>query len=217
MRVSTVLFDLDGTLVDSLLDLTDAVNAALEGFERPKLSSDKVERLIGKGLRNLVQRALESDSLDDLERGVKLFEAYNRDHIIDNSRLYPGMLGLLESCKYAGLKMVVISNKNEELCRLITAELGIDRMFELIVGGDTFGSMKPSPVPLLRVMEQLNSTPDATLMIGDSCNDIQAGTSASVRTIGCSWGYGGEGELFDADFVVSTTDELKELLTRLCS
>lgn len=212
MTVRAALFDLDGTLVDSLGDITDAVNHMLAGFERPSLSVSAVRRLVGKGARNLVWRALGSESPDDIARALELFVAYNKDHIADKSSLYPGVRDALHHLAESGIRMAVISNKNEALCRLVMEALDIARQFEIICGGDTFSEMKPSPLPLLRVVERLGVTTHEAVMIGDSINDVQAGQQAGVATIGCAWGYGGPEELTEADHRAASFGDVATIL-----
>lgn len=215
MSIKAVLFDLDGTLVNSLEDLTDAINFMLADFSKNTLSTAEIVRLVGKGARNLVRRALESDAPADIERGLSLFVAFNTAHIADKSRLYPGVRELLETLAANGLRLAAISNKQEALSRLILESLGIAGYFEVICGGDTFPEMKPSPLPLLKVVDGFGLTPGQTIMIGDSINDIQAGKRAGIATIGCTWGYGGLGELAEADHLANSCNEVAEILKQL--
>lgn len=214
MTIKAVFFDLDGTLVDSLEDLKDAVNHMLSTLGVRQLDSDGVRRLIGKGARNLVQRALETDSAQLVEQGLQLFTTYNAAHIADKSSLYPETVELLENLKYHGVKMAVISNKNEALCRLIIKTLQIEEYFEIICGGDSFPEMKPSPLPLLEVISRLGLLASDAIMIGDSINDIQAGKLAGILTIGCRWGYGDDAELVDADYRIDSWQEAVSIMER---
>ncbi|KAA0888171.1 HAD family hydrolase [Oryzomonas rubra] len=214
MTVRAALFDLDGTLVDSLGDITDAVNHMLAGFSRPSLAAPSVRKLVGKGARNLVRRALGAESQDDITRALDLFVAYNSSHIADKSALYPGVREALHQLAESGIRMAVISNKHEALCRLVMETLGIARQFEIICGGDTFAEMKPSPLPLLRVVERLGVAPHEAVMIGDSINDVQAGHQAGVTTIGCVWGYGGAEELTEADHRAASLMDVATILLK---
>ena len=215
MTAAVALFDLDGTLVDSLEDLTDAVNAMLSGFDKRPLSNSEVCRLVGKGARNLIQRALNTESSEDIKRGLRLFVEFNSAHIADKSRPYPGFPEVLDTLAKNNVRMAVISNKNESLSRLILKTLNIDRHFEAICGGDTFPEMKPSPLPLLQIAERFGTSPGEMVMIGDSINDIQAGRLAGSTTIGCTWGYGQLHELADADYLAGSCYELLDILTKL--
>lgn len=215
MTISAALFDLDGTLVDSLDDLTDAVNHMLTGFGRQQLHASQIKQMVGKGARNLIQQALDSHSPEEIQRGLAVFTEFNTLHIADKSRLYPGVRELLQQLADSGMRLAVISNKQEALSRLIMKELGIDAFFERIVGGDTFPELKPSPLPLLRVIDEFCCTPAETVMVGDSINDILAGQRAGITTIGCSWGYGNSEELRDARFPASSCSDIFKILGQL--
>lgn len=215
MSIKAVLFDLDGTLVNSLEDLTDAINFMLADFGKKTLSTAEIVRLVGKGARNLVRRALESDAPADIERGLSLFVAFNTAHIADKSSLYPGVRELLGALAANGLRLAAISNKQESLSRLILESFGLASCFDVICGGDTFPEMKPSPMPLLKVVDGFGLAPAQAIMIGDSINDIQAGKRAGITTIGCTWGYGGLGELAEADHLANSCNEVAEILKQL--
>ena len=215
MTIAAVLFDLDGTLVDSLHDLSDAVNHMLAGFGLPALSPSEVRQLVGKGARNLVQRALATHSADDIESGLAAFTAFNALHIADKSRLYPGARELLQQLAADGIRMAVISIKQEVLSRQILKELAIDGFFDSIAGGDTFPEMKPSPLPLMSVIGGFGCKTAEVVMVGDSINDIQAGKRAGITTIGCTWGYGNRDELSAADFSADSCSDIINILRQL--
>lgn len=213
MIIRAVLFDLDGTLVDSLEDLTDAVNHVRGVFSHPPLSADSVRLKVGKGARNLVQQVLPGAAETDIDHALGLFLEFNREHIADKSRLYPGIMETLRGLAARDIKMAVISNKNEDLSTLIVQTLGIHDLFENICGGDTYPENKPSPLPLLKVIEKLGMTPHECVMVGDSINDIEAGIRAGITSIACTWGYGGAEELAGADVFAQTPRELHALIT----
>jgi phosphoglycolate phosphatase len=214
VTIAVVLFDLDGTLVDSLDDLTDAVNHMLAGFGRQPLEPAQVRQLVGKGARNLVQRALATDSPDDIDGGLAAFTEFNALHIADKSRLYPGARELLQHLATDSIRLAVISNKQEALSRLILKTLEVDAFFDFIAGGDTFPEMKPSPLPLERVIEEFSCSPAEAVMVGDSINDIQAGNRAGITTIGCRWGYGGAEELNGADYQAACLADIASIISR---
>lgn len=213
MTVRAVLFDLDGTLVDSLDDLTDAVNHIRAAFSLPPLTAAAVRLKIGKGARNLVQQTLPDATGADIDRALDMFLEYNTLHIADKSRLYPGIAALLRELAARGIRMAVISNKNEDLSVLILQALGIHDLFERICGGDSYPENKPSPLPVLKVMEIMAIAPHDCVMVGDSINDIEAGIRAGITSIACTWGYGSAGELAGADVFVQTPRELYALIT----
>jgi len=213
MTVRAVLFDLDGTLVDSLEDLTDAVNHIRDAFSHPPVAADAVRLKVGKGARHLVQQVLPDASDSDIERAIDLFLEFNRRHIADKSRLYPGILEALHGLAARNVRMAVISNKNEALSALLLQTLGIRDLFENITGGDTYRERKPSPLPLLNVADRLGIAPNECIMVGDSVNDMQAGQQANIAFIGCTWGYGSREELSGADACADSPYELLALIT----
>jgi phosphoglycolate phosphatase len=215
VTIATALFDLDGTLVDSLDDLTDAVNHMLAGFGRQQLEPAQVRRLVGKGARNLVQRALATSSPEEINQGLAAFTEFNALHIADKSRLYPGARELLQQLAGGGIRMAVISNKQESLSRLILNALEVDAFFDIIAGGDTFPEMKPSPLPLVRIIDEFNCNSADAVMVGDSINDIQAGNRAGITTIGCRWGYGDSAELSEAGFTADSCSDIINILRQL--
>lgn len=212
MTIRAVLFDLDGTLIDSLDDLTDAVNYMMDSFGRRGFSRAEVRGFIGKGARNLVCRALVTDDPTEIESGLARFLEYNRQHIVDKSRLYPGVRETLEVLAGHGISLAAVSNKNEALSRLVLEALGIDSFFRMICGADTFEEMKPSPLPLLRVLDRLAVSLEDAVMVGDSSNDIQAGIRAGMTTVACSWGYGEPEELLAADYLAASCPDVAGFL-----
>lgn len=215
MIIRAAFFDLDGTLVDSLEDLTDAVNHIRGAFSLSPLTEGEVRLKVGKGARNLIEQVLPNHAAPDISHALDLFLEFNAQHIADKSRLYPGIPETLHELASRDIRMVVISNKHEDLSRLILRELGIHDRFENICGGNTYPECKPSPLPLLKEAEKLGCAPFECVMVGDSVNDIEAGKRADIASIACTWGYGNREELAGADCFVHSPLELQTAIT-LC-
>jgi phosphoglycolate phosphatase len=207
-----IILDLDGTLIDSLEDLTDAANAMRRSFDLPPLSVPEVKLLVGEGAQRLVERALPGLTPDEVARGLRLFLRYNYDHIADRTFFYPGVRETLEKLADAGIILCVASNKSEAHCREILRLLQSEQLFAGILGADSVTERKPSPAPLLHLMEQFGCSTEETVMVGDSINDMKAGNSAKVFTIGCSYGYGAAGELKLANCIVSSFPQILKTL-----
>lgn len=213
MQIRLVIFDLDGTLVDSLDDLAEAVNQMRAAFDAPPLLRDQVQAMVGQGARMLVERALPGRTPDEIERALLLFLAYNAAHIADHTRPYPGIAELLTSLRQSGVPMVVISNKNAALCRQLLTVLGLADHFAGVYGADSFAERKPSPLPFREVMRRHGVLAAETVVVGDSCNDVQAALAAEVAVIGCNYGYGSEEELAPATLRVASPADLHVLLS----
>jgi phosphoglycolate phosphatase len=184
-----VVFDLDGTLVDSAQDLATGVNETLARVApgRPPLALDVVKAYVGDGAAVLVQRTLRHVGVDlPKEEVLPIFlECYAR-HMLDTTRLYPGALATLDVL--ADRTLAVLSNKPGELCRALLAGLGVLSRFALVWGPDDAGGRKPDPRGLCRLLAHLGFAAGESAMVGDSSADVAAGRAAGVRTIGAAWG-----------------------------
>ena len=159
MPIKLIIFDLDGTLADSLPDLADATNFMLARFGRPALDLDQVRRLVGQGARRLVERALAGASEGEIEEGLAVFLAYNDAHIADKTVLYPGVPETLARLRGAGFHLAVLSNKNEALCRKLLDLFGIGHFFGAVLGADSLPYRKPSPEPVLTLLRDYRLAP----------------------------------------------------------
>lgn len=198
-----IIFDLDGTLIDSLLDLADATNHLRERFRLPPLVPEEVRRLVGQGARSLVERALPSSSPEEADAGLEIFLSYNLAHIADKTRLYPGVPETLETLLGRRRALSILSNKNVALCREVLDRLGIAQYFTAVYGADSFPFRKPSPEPVLAILKEFGVAAGECVLVGDSINDMAAGRGAGVLTVGCSYGYGEMSELAEADYQVA--------------
>lgn len=209
--IKLIIFDLDGTLIDSLDDLTDATNHMLTSLGRKPVGRDKVRGYVGQGARRLAEKAMPDAAPEEIERGLVEFLAFNEQHIVDKTRLYPGVMETLAALRDAGMTLAVVSNKNVALCRKVLSTLGAEDFFAAVVGADSLPLRKPSPEPLLKVLREFGVAAEQAVMVGDSINDIAAGKAAAMVTIGCSYGYGDMAEIADADYRIDAVPELLEL------
>ena len=184
-----LVFDLDGTLVDSELDLANSVNATLEKIGRKPLSVERIASYIGQGVVVLITRALGADSTPELvERATEIFLEYYRQHMLDNTATYPGVREAL--AELDGRKLAVLTNKPVKFSREMLAGLGLAERFLQIYGGNSFENKKPDPIGLHRLMEETGAPASQTLMIGDSISDVMAGRNAGAWTCGVNYGFG---------------------------
>jgi phosphoglycolate phosphatase len=202
LPIKLLIFDLDGTLIDSLPDLADSANKMREHFQLSPLPNKEVRKLIGQGARSLVERALPGATGKQVDEGLELFLSYNLAHIKDKTTVYPGVPGTLAALQSKGLELCILSNKNVALCREVLSALAIDHFFPTIMGADSFPTRKPSPEPIQALLKQFNVATREAVMIGDSINDMAAGEGAGVITVGCQYGYGEQSELAGADFQI---------------
>ena len=177
-----LIFDLDGTLVDSREDLTTAINLVRSDFGLPPLSVDTVAGFVGDGVRQLVERALTGHAAD-LDRAVMLMKEHYAAHFHDRTVLYPGVeQGLADLCA-AGHVLAMVSNKIEAACEELLRHFNILHRFEVVLGGDSLPFLKPHPAPLLEAMRRTRFSADQTWMIGDHVTDLAAARAAGVKSV----------------------------------
>ncbi len=214
-RFTHLIFDLDGTLVDSKADLAAATNFMLAALALPTLTEPQVERLIGDGARVLVARALGPQRADLVPRGFTLFMEYYVAHLLDHTQPYPGIHELLAAVHAQGLTLSVLTNKPEAPSRAILTGLGLADFFGVIVGGDTLPMRKPDPLGVHDLQRRTGIALAATLLIGDSRIDMATGQAAGVTTCGVTWGFDAEGMRESAPWFVA--DSVPQLATLLLS
>jgi phosphoglycolate phosphatase len=210
MPVRLVIFDLDGTLVDTREDITNALNHAVRPLELPAFSVAETTELIGEGLTRLIEKALGSAAEMQREECLSRFLDYYSAHLVDHSVLYPHVIDVLEQMD--SMKKAVLSNKRAALSLRLLRELRLDVFFDLIAGSDTTPLKKPDPGAVRYVLDVLRTPPDETVMVGDSHYDIQAGRGAGTRTVAVTYGYGRGEFSADADNVIADISELPRVL-----
>ncbi|KLE35115.1 HAD-IA family hydrolase [Aurantiacibacter luteus] len=189
----TVLFDLDGTLVDSARDLGPAVNAALAAIGRPPVAESEVRSMIGGGTDMMLTRALEAtggavDEATYARLSQALLDHYWA-HIADHTVPYPGCLAALDELAALGCKLAVVTNKAEKPARELLAALGMTDRFAFIYGGDTLGRENAKPLPAMLHAAVADCGGGRAAMVGDSTYDVRAGHAAGLPVVTCAFGY----------------------------
>lgn len=205
-----IMLDLDGTLVDTSQDITNALNYAGEPFTLKKLTMKETIAMIGEGVTRLIEKACGEGKPDLKERVIKRFLDYYSAHLTDHSVVYPNVAETLE--KLHAYRKAVISNKRENLSVQLLNTLDLMKYFDLVVGSDTTAEKKPSAMPLLHVLEKFHALPEEALMVGDSKFDIEAGKRAGIKTLAVAYGYGEKHQLLEADYVIDSFDALPSIL-----
>jgi len=216
-RIRLLIFDLDGTLIDSRLDLVHSVNAMLRHLRRPELPGDLVASYVGDGAPMLVRRAL-GESADEplLETGLDYFLSYYREHKLDHTHVYEGvkeaLVDIRNSANGVPRKMAVLSNKPVNPSRGIVEGLGLSEFFAHVYGGNSFATKKPDPEGALTILKETDVRPDDALIVGDSAVDVTTGRNAGLWTCGVTYGFAPH-TLVAAppDVVVNTPHELAQL------
>ena len=190
-QLRLLVFDLDGTLINSRKDLVESVNAALGQFGLPAQAEGRIASYIGDGAAMLVQRALASDGADPslAPAALEAFLAYYREHKLDHTQVYPGVLAQLQLLRESGaLQMAVLTNKPIRASQEICEALGLAPFFFSIYGGNSFATKKPEPEGLMKLMAEAGAQPSETVMIGDSDVDVRTACAAGAWSLGCRWG-----------------------------
>ena len=185
-----IVFDLDGTLIDSAQDLAISMNATREHLQLPPLDPQLIYSFVGNGAAMLVRRALGPDASEELNReALTFFLKFYRDHALENTRLYEGVREVVEQLSEAGHSLAVLTNKPAKISRDILAALGVAKRFQPIYGGDSFATKKPDPQGLLTIVRETQTEANNAWMVGDSGVDIQTAHRAGIRSCGVSWGF----------------------------
>lgn len=219
-RIRLLIFDLDGTLVDSRTDLTNSVNAMLRHFGRPELPCDLIATYIGDGAPVLVRRALgDPDDQKFVDQALLFFLGHYKEHKLDNTYVYEGVKDSLQAIRAARkgkVKMAVLSNKPVHPSRAIVEALGLGSFFFQVYGGNSFPTKKPDPQGALQLLNEARTDPGGAAMIGDSANDVLTAQNAGMFSVGLSYGLSPAslGQV-PPDVLLDRPDELGELFARV--
>ena len=218
-KIKLVIFDLDGTLIDSRLDLVHSVNAMLRHCRRPELPDEVIATYVGDGAPMLVRRALGDPKNEGLVKdALDYFLTYYRAHKLDHTKVYDGIRESLEALRSSQngrrRQMAVLSNKPVNPSRAIIEALGLGGFFSSVYGGNSFATKKPDPLGAKTILKETGSRPEEALMVGDSSNDVLTGRNAGMWTCGVTYGFAPHTLCVPTpDVVIDTPRELAEVFT----
>jgi phosphoglycolate phosphatase len=207
-----LIFDLDGTLVDSKKDLTASVNYIRTQFGLPLLTEEEIARFIGNGALMLIRRALGPKATEpNIQAGLQMFLSYYRAHMLDSTVLYPGVLETLNRLTHC--KLAVLTNKPVHFSCAMLDGLGVYKHFAAVYGGNSFDHKKPDPVGIYQILSDTKGHRERTWMIGDSAVDVLTGRNAGVRTCGVTYGYATSTfQDVQPDFLIDNFSDLEALI-----
>ena len=214
---NTVIFDLDGTLLNTLDDLTGSVNFALGEMGYPLHTADEVRMMVGHSVIYLIEQALPKGTDKAVfDRCLATFEAHYKTNMRNKTAPYDGVMQMLGNLSAAGYKLAVVSNKPDVFTKELVSELFGDYI-PLAIGRSETIARKPAPDMLELAMKQLGSDPDSTVYVGDSEVDVETSINAGVDCVGCLWGFRDREtlETAGAEYIISSTDELVGLIEKL--
>ena len=211
--IRLLIYDLDGTLIDSRADIVNAVNGTLGELKLNPIPAERVSTFVGSGVGHLMRQALEEAGTTSvpqiLERSIKIFRRRYGEHLLDETRLYPGVRKVLEF--FREHKQAVVTNKPEDFSVTILKGLGVDSYFFKIIGGDRGFQKKPEPGAVLEVLRLSGVSPEETIFVGDSAIDVETGRNAGVKTVAVTYGFGKPEEI-EASLPHLIVDGLEELI-----
>ncbi len=213
-NIKLVIFDLDGTLVDSKYDLTDAVNYTRKYYGFSPLSVDKVASYLGSGITALVKSVLSELKDENFDIAVKIFKDNYAKHLTDKTLPFNNIAETLSNIPQ---QKVLLSNKDEKFSKQILETLGLSNFFTEIYGGDSFKEKKPNPLPIYEIIKKFNLEKKDVVMVGDGANDIMVGKNAGITTIGVLYGYSSQEQLNDLapDYIAKMPDDITYIIEKI--
>ena len=214
MAVDLIIFDLDGTLVDSKLDLAQSVNATRKQFGLTPMENDLVYSYVGNGAQVLIRKAMGPEpNEEEIRKALEYFLAYYREHMLDYTRLYPGVRDSLDRLRDAGVRLSVLTNKPVRFSRDIVAGLGVGGHFFRVYGGNSFEQKKPDPMGVYALLAESGVPKERAMIVGDSAVDVLTARSAGVAVCGVTYGF--QPQTLQEQPPDFTVDRMEQLADRL--
>ena len=211
-KITLIVYDFDGTLVDTLFDIADAVNLSLDELGLRTLSREAICKYVGKGVERLMAQSIEDTGYSDLSHACQLFRKHYSENLMNHTRFYPAGREILHH--FRDKRQAICSNKPEDFVRRILVSLKSLEAFDAILGGDSLTTRKPDPEGLLHLLDRFQCSPEQAILVGDSPVDIETGKRAGVYTCVVSFGFGDAAEIAAAgpDCSIDHLSQLKDLI-----
>ncbi|MBI4373263.1 MAG: HAD-IA family hydrolase [Deltaproteobacteria bacterium] len=212
-KINLLIFDLDGTLIDSKRDIANGVHHTLKDLGLPQVSDQVIYGYVGNGVRPLIQKSVGEEKDPRFEKALKIFKSYYLSHFLDNTSPFPGVVDLLKH--FQSKKKTVFTNKPQYFTDPILKGLGLTPYFDAVIGSESGFPKKPDPAVINHLLKQFSVPPQEAVFIGDSRVDIETGKNAGILTCGVTYGYRSAEEIYGAkpDFVISELNELEKMFS----
>lgn len=203
-----LIFDFDGTLIDSKHDIATAVNLTLKDLALPLRTPEEIFTFVGDGVKRLLRLSVGEDNLDQYEEALRIFRQHYLAHCLDSTQFYPGIDEVFGH--FRSLVKAIATNKSLEYTLRIVEGLGVRKQFAAIESPMDSAELKPDPGMLLRILSTLNISPDRAVLVGDSTNDVRAAKAAGIKSCAVGYGYGDRGKVaaLEPDFFCEKPQEL---------
>lgn len=213
-KLKLIIYDLDGTLVDTREDIALSANYMLTQMQAPQLPHDEIARYVGRGVFHLIKNCLKTDDQRQIDKGIKIYRKYYGEHMLDHSKLYPGAKQTLQA--FDSRKQVVLTNKPNPFSRELLEALGVAKYFSEIIAGDSNFPKKPDPAAIFAMQQRFDASSSETLFVGDSAVDIETARNAGVPIVVVTHGFSNETELKAArpDGIVKNFHQLTEWMSK---
>lgn len=214
INVDLIIFDLDGTLIDSSGDIAWAANMVLADLGHDKIDSERVKEGIGWGVKSLLEKMMPDEGAERIEYARIKFLEYYWEHSVVSTCLYPGVMKTIRYFNQKNKKMAVVTNKPVKFSEKILSEFGLKSYFNIILGGDSLSNRKPHPEPIEKAIAAFEVEKTRVVIVGDSPVDCEAGKNAGIATVGAEYGFRSRKELEDAgcDIIINEVSDLKKIL-----